>query len=389
MVLLAVLGAVESRAQLCDPSAVRTFGNGVVGTTTGQGFAGRKRVSRFTLGEEARVTALVMSAQNPGPGAQVMKGVIYAGTATAPLALVGVTSQVSVPAGQGLGWITLPFASPVVLPPGTYWLGNHTGQAGNLVYRYVNTAAEPRLLSDDGYADGPSNLFGPPTFTYVGRLSTYAVYNPTCGGTGTTTTTTVPGCVITAPPDLVASISDVSYAVNQSVPSGDVQEGCAGATTGRSLLRFGVTTTNVGGGGNLAIGPPQCPDCNLNPGAICGNPLFECSPAGGHGHAHFSDYARYELLDATASVVVLGHKQGFCLRDTTCPPGIAPNYICAYQGLTAGCGDLYGPSLGCQYLDVTGVPPGMYTLRVTVDPLERVIESREDNNVTQMLVNLP
>jgi pimeloyl-ACP methyl ester carboxylesterase len=76
-------------------------------------------------------------------------------------------------------------------------------------------------------------------------------------------------------------------------------------------------------------------------------------------------------------------------RDTTCPPGITPNYTCAYQGLTAGCGDLYGPTLGCQYLDVTGVAPGNYTLRVTVDPFERVIESREDNNVAEVPVTLP
>ena len=49
-------------------------------------------------------------------------------------ALVGVTSQVaSVPAGQGLAWTTLPFASPLVLPPGTYWLGNHTGAGGTAV----------------------------------------------------------------------------------------------------------------------------------------------------------------------------------------------------------------------------------------------------------------
>ena len=51
MVLLAVLGAVESRAQVCDPSAVKTFGNGVVGTTTGQGSRPQARRRRFTLGE--------------------------------------------------------------------------------------------------------------------------------------------------------------------------------------------------------------------------------------------------------------------------------------------------------------------------------------------------
>ena len=39
--------------------------------------------------------------------------------------------------------------------------------------------------------------------------------------------------------------------------------------------------------------------------------------------------------------------------------------------------------LGCQYVDVTLVPDGAYTLRVTVDPLDRFIEVSEANNVIE------
>ncbi len=110
-----------------------------------------------------------------------------------------------------------------------------------------------------------------------------------------------------------------------------------------------------------------------------------CSPAQGHNHAHYSNYARYELLDPSSQAVVIGHKQGFCLLDSECAN---PRYTCGNQGITAGCADLYGSTLGCQYLDVTGVPPGSYTLRVTVDPFGRINETNEGNNVVSTPVTI-
>src|SRR6185436_14436252 len=98
--------------------------------------------------------------------------------------------------------------------------------------------------------------------------------------------------------------------------------------------------------------------------AACGNPLFECSTA--HGHPHFEGFAKAELLDASNQVVVTGHKQGFCLLDLDCAN---PTYTCGYQGITAGCSDIYSTGLPCQYIDLTdaNVPDGDYTLRVTLD----------------------
>jgi hypothetical protein len=81
----------------------------------------------------------------------------------------------------------------------------------------------------------------------------------------------------------------------------------------------------------------------------------------------------------------VGHKQGFCLRDTNCA---APRYTCTDQGITAGCADTYGSTLGCQYLDVTGVPAGNYTLRVSMDPFGRVPELNENNNVATVPVTI-
>jgi hypothetical protein len=180
-------------------------------------------------------------------------------------------------------------------------------------------------------------------------------------------------------PDLTAAITEVTFERDTSVGDGDVAEGCASATTGVDLLRFSATTRNEGPG-DLVLGDPICPDCEANPGAQCGNPDFHCSPAGGHDHAHYTDYAIYELLDGGGATVRTGGKLGFCLIDTSCDPGSSAQFNCSFQGLSAGCSDLYHWTLGCQYVEVTGLAPGAYTLRMTVDPLGQIAEADETNN---------
>jgi hypothetical protein len=43
--------------------------------------------------------------------------------------------------------------------------------------------------------------------------------------------------------------------------------------------------------------------------------------------------------------------------------------------------DVYGSSLDCQWLDITGLPPGQYRLRVGVNPFRTFAERSYDNNV--------
>jgi hypothetical protein len=181
-------------------------------------------------------------------------------------------------------------------------------------------------------------------------------------------------------PDLTVTADHIELDLDTSVAPGDVAEACARATTGVDLLRFSATTANHIDAGDLVIGDPMCPDCDLHPDEPCGNPDFHCSPADGHGHAHFTEYARYELLDGAMQVVRTGGKFGFCLEDTSCEGDIEPFFDCDNQGLTAGCEDLYSTFLGCQYIDVTGLADGEYTLRVTADPNGRIDELDESNN---------
>jgi hypothetical protein len=192
-------------------------------------------------------------------------------------------------------------------------------------------------------------------------------------------------------PDLVPIIDDAFYPTtitrDASVDPQDVAEGCAAAATGRTLVHFTASTRNEGAA-DLVLGDPGCPeDCAAFPGPTCTNELFECSPLGGHGHPHFTQYALYEILPAPgATAVASGHKQSFCLEDSDCA---IRTYNCFNQGLTAGCKDVYPPFvLGCQYVDVTGLPGGRYVLRFTVNYAQVLLESRYDNNVAERMVEL-
>ncbi|MCA9697946.1 MAG: hypothetical protein KC431_10515, partial [Myxococcales bacterium] len=42
-------------------------------------------------------------------------------------------------------------------------------------------------------------------------------------------------------------------------------------------------------------------------------------------------------------------------------------YTCYNQGLSLGWSDTYGAALDCQWIDVTDVAPGDYTLRMEVN----------------------
>lgn len=156
-----------------------------------------------------------------------------------------------------------------------------------------------------------------------------------------------------------------------------VFEGCVNGSGKRKLLRFDVATPNRGVA-DLHIGSPV------------DNPLFELSPC--HGHYHLSDYANYELLNSNG-VVVTGHKQAFCLKDVSrYDRNAGPSkYTCSDQGISVGWQDVYGSYLDCQWLDITGIPAGEYSLRVSINSniQKRIFEESDyDNNVVTVPVKI-
>lgn len=180
-------------------------------------------------------------------------------------------------------------------------------------------------------------------------------------------------------PDLIPEIFDLSVRVGDVV-QGDVNEGCAGGRYSRRLVKFSLRTHNTGDS-DLTLGNPGCPNCTINPGAACSNPLFVCGES--HGHAHFESFARNEIVDGDGTVVAQGRKYGFCLLDLNCPN---PHYSCSYQGITAGCSDVYSAGLPCQYVDITdeNLADGVYKLRVNIDPDNIFPESNDLNNVIEV-----
>lgn len=159
-----------------------------------------------------------------------------------------------------------------------------------------------------------------------------------------------------------------------------VQESCLNAASGnRRVMRFGNTIVNIGDA-DLTVGfPPPDGESDEN---------FHWDTC--HEHHHLKQIMRYEPVNASG-VVTVGRKQNFCMADSEpwaedAPPSA---HDCnGPQGITRGWSDIYMPNLDCQWLDITGIPNGVYTLRLTVDPLNKYAEDDETNNVTERVVVL-
>jgi hypothetical protein len=160
-----------------------------------------------------------------------------------------------------------------------------------------------------------------------------------------------------------------------------IYEGCVAEPGWRRVLRFDTFTPNAGSR-DLTMGvPSNHPD------------LFHFSDC--HGHYHFDGYANYQLLDGAGTPVALGHKQAFCLIDlNNWASWENYNYDCGNQGISVGMGDVYSAQLDCQFIDVTDVAPGDYTLRVELNqPLPEtavppLVERDYENNIAEMPVTV-
>lgn len=183
--------------------------------------------------------------------------------------------------------------------------------------------------------------------------------------------------------DLVAATADISSSVytetrNFAANSCALEEACVVAAGERRLLRFTTVTPNVGPV-DLVVGNP-----NDNP------ELFEFGAC--HGHYHFLDYANYRLLDGDGNVAAVGHKQAFALidlspwDDNAGPPQFPLND--GTQGISSGWADIYDASLDCQWVDITGVAPGDYTLEIHVNFEQVLEESDYDNNLILVPVTI-
>jgi Subtilase family/Fervidolysin N-terminal prodomain len=184
------------------PPAPPLFGKNTVGMSTDRGiFANFKVANAATLPVAGWVSRLRMYAV-PGrnSGAETLKAVIYANSGGAPGALLATGPEVSYTAGSylgggsnGVGWLNLPFSSPVKLSPGTYWLGFIAGGATEAMGYTYESVASSRAYNANSFASGPSNPFGTATIDSE-QASIYAIYS-----------TTAPPPMNTAPPTISGS----------------------------------------------------------------------------------------------------------------------------------------------------------------------------------------
>jgi hypothetical protein len=135
----------------------------------------------------------------------------------------------------------------------------------------------------------------------------------------------------------------------------EVLEGCVGGTGERRLLRFSVSIPNFGKGPMVIPGPTTDPS------------LYQYDSC--HAHDHLIEFANYELKDEKNVVTATGRKQGFYLIDFNpyCMDAAPPADFGLDLGISPGWADIYTSDLPCQWLDITNVPDGVYSLRVAVD----------------------
>lgn len=89
------------------------------------------------------------------------------------------------------------------------------------------------------------------------------------------------------------------------------------------------------------------------------------------------------IPDSKRFKVAQGHKASFCLEDSECDTGTKQFYNCTNkgnQGISVGCADNYKNNIDCQWIDITDVSNGEYTIRVNVNPTRNVPESDYSNN---------
>ncbi len=132
-----------------------------------------------------------------------------------------------------------------------------------------------------------------------------------------------------------------------------IDEGCLGDYGMRQILKFTTQLENIGDA-DYIVGTPD-EDSELFSRDNC------------HRHWHYLGYAEYLLFDQEGNPQPIGFKNGFCALDYRCEDEALYKYSCDYMGISAGCYDVYNSELLCQWVDLTDVESGFYTLVVRVN----------------------
>jgi hypothetical protein len=155
-----------------------------------------------------------------------------------------------------------------------------------------------------------------------------------------------------------------------------VAEGTVGGPGLRRLLLFSLPVVNHGAG-DVVLGDPAAPHAPLVPADFVHSTCQD--------RFLLANAARYELRDACGTVA--SAQRGLLFRDSVAYGG-GPTAIYdeAFQGLSAGWGSLTDKTVEGQWVDITGVPPGTYSLVVTVNANGKVAEAGPEPGTVSVTV---
>ncbi|MDQ3517369.1 MAG: lysyl oxidase family protein [Gemmatimonadota bacterium] len=182
---------------------------------------------------------------------------------------------------------------------------------------------------------------------------------------------------------------------------------------GQTRLRFTTIIINIGDGPFEVLGhTPSNGEMEVDQRIANSNGTWTTNPTNfamffagdGHTHWHVRDLATYELKNTAATIKRTGEKHGFCFFDNKPSFLTLPDAPQSAQYLKAGCGeasdttvttglsigwgDRYAAGLPDQYIDITGLPSGEYTLTATVDEQGFLTERCEANNTTTAVLRI-
>ena len=145
-----------------------------------------------------------------------------------------------------------------------------------------------------------------------------------------------------------------------------IEEGCLTGNGWRDVIKFSTKIDNIGSA-DYIVGIPERNPQNF-------------SKENCHGHWHHQGYAEYLLFSGSGQPEPVGFKNGFCVLDLDCETD-QPKYLCSYMGITAGCSDIYDNEIDCQWIDITDIEDGQYTLVARVN-WNRLADMRNFQEIT-------
>lgn len=161
-------------------------------------------------------------------------------------------------------------------------------------------------------------------------------------------------------------------------------------------LRFSNTIANVGAGalritaqvqGERTLATQEIVDTDGTVLATQFAGSFEYHPD--HHHTHVDQIAQYELRrgDQSGQVVLRAKKVSYCLEDTiqygsVRTPRMYPKCSPTLQGISPGWADVYANDVPDQFLTVTSLPAGEYSLVTIVDPTRKLRDTDFANNTS-------